>query len=206
MRIYTGHTGVLFQADARNNGVNRNPLMEMKRAGVLARTDTAVISPQGKSANLLTNLMNQRELIQRNKDALIKQTLDNESGISSAGLKEQLEEYEEQLDKLDGQIAAEMAKQEKNTDEKDSAYQDTKNMAPPENEDSFTQLTEISAKLENMEKVEQVCREREGEKRVCETEMELGGSVAAKCKLDRIEKAERLTSSVMPLIRGFMDR
>ena len=64
------------------------------------RSDRAVFSPQGKMAGRLANLMSQKELIQMNKDSLLKQTLDEENGTGSAGLKEQFEEYEEQLDTL----------------------------------------------------------------------------------------------------------
>lgn len=206
MRIYTEHTGALFQVGAARNISNRSRSDEMQKAGVFMRADTAAISPQGKAANLLTNLMNQRELIQMNKDALIKRTLDDENGISSAGLKEQLEDYEEQLDKLDGQIAAEMAKQAENTDGKDSTYQNTRNMTAQEKEEAFPGLAKMSAEFENTGKAGQVIRKREGEKRVCEAEIELSGSEAARHKLDRINKLERLTSQVMPLMRDFMGR
>lgn len=206
MRVYTGQIGMFFPADAINNSVHRNCSDELQRAGAFTRADTAVISPQGKSASLLANLMRQRELIQMNKEALVKRTLDDENGCGSAGLKEQLEEYKKQLDKLDEQIAAEMAKQAENTDEKDSTYQNTKDMAASENEEAPAQLAQMSARLENTEKAEQVRREREGEKRVCETEIELGGSVAAEQKLDRINQLERLTSQIMPVVQRFMDK
>lgn len=199
MRIHTGQTTHLFNAFAVNNSTGRNRPDEGRQTGIFIRTDTAAISPQGKSANFLTNLMNQRELIQMNKDALIKRTLEDENG--AAGLKEQMEEYEEQLDKLDEQIAAEMAKQAKPEEETGSSYgkpqgTDASNKA----DDSTAELTEMSTRLEGTRTVYQAQARREGERNVCESEKELG-SAAAERKLEKIDRMESLTGQVMPFLK-----
>ncbi len=203
MRIHTGQTTHLFKAFVVNNNTAGNHPDEGQRPGIFMRTDAAAISAWGKSANLLANLMNQRELIQMNKDALIKHALEDES--SAAGLKEQMEEYEEQLDKLDEQIASEMAKQAETEAEKDSLYEkpqgtDTSNTA----HDSTVKLTEMSTRLESTHTISQAQIRRDGEKRVCESEKELG-SAAAKTKLEKINKMESLTGQVMPFIKNIMD-
>lgn len=203
MRIHTGQTTHLFKAYAVNNSTGRNRPDEGPQTGVFMRMDAAAISPQGKSANLLANLMNQRELIQMNKDALIKRTLEDEN--SAAGLKEQMEEYEEQLDKLDKQIAAVMAKQAEPEAEKGSPDQkppgtDTSNAV----DDSSIRLTEMSTRLESTQTFSKVQIRREGEKKVCESEKKLG-SAAAEKKLEKLDKIKSLTGQVMPLIRNIMN-
>lgn len=203
MQIYTGQTTNLFKACAINNSINKNRPKEECQTRPFIRTDIAAISPQGKSANLLANLLNQKELIQMNKDSLIKQTLEDESSAGAAGLKEQLEKYEEQMDKLDEQIAAEMAKQTEPEEEGDGFYQNPQGMDTPETiDDSALKLTRMSAKLESTQTISQAHIRREGEKRVCESEKELG-SAAAEHKLEKIEKAKSLTGQVMPFVKSY---
>ena len=165
------------------------------------RSDRAVFSPQGKMAGRLANLMSQKELIQMNKDSLLKQTLDEENGTGSAGLKEQLEEYEEQLDTLNKQIAAEMAKQAEETKEQDKIYQKPQNTPSPESvDDSIARLTELSTDLEKAQIHGQASIRREGEKNVYESEIKLG-STAAKRKLEKVREMERYTGQLGKILR-----
>lgn len=48
---------------------------------------------------------------------------------------------------------------------------------------------------------EQLRNRREGEKKVCESEIELG-SEAAKRRLTELEEKEQLTAQVQPFLRG----
>ena len=110
-------------------------------------------------------------------------------------------EYEEQLDKLDEQIAAEMAKQAKPEEETGSSYgkpqgTDASNKA----DDSTAELTEMSTRLEGTRTVYQAQARREGERNVCESEKELG-SAAAERKLEKIDRMESLTGQVMPFLK-----
>ena len=198
MRIYTGQTASLFQAAAMNQSLNRNRADQTKgqQAGTLMRGDIALISPQGKASSLLANLMNQKELVQSSKESLITRILDEEDGGSPAGLQEQLEEYEKQLDKINEQIAAEMAKQAEGTKEQGGTGQ-----KPEQNQgmdvsavdgETITELTKLSADLEKTQTVDQARVRREGEKRVCEAEMKLG-SDAAERKLKKINQTEEMT-------------
>lgn len=204
MRINIGQTDSLFQAGAVNRSISPNRTDKGQQAGALMRSDLAVISPQGKSASLLANLMNQKELIQSNKESLIARSLDEESMGSSAGLQEQLEEYEKQLDTINEQIAAEMAKQAEPLGEQSGIV---KNPHAAEKQDSdddeIVELTKMSVDLEKAQTADQARVRREGEKRVCESELKLG-STAAERKLDKIKEVENLTGRLEPLWRkGF---
>lgn len=205
MKIYTGQTASLFQAAAMNRSLNRNRMGQTdqgQQAGTQMRGDIALISPQGKASGLLANLMNQKEMIQSSKESLITRSLDEEEGGSLAGLQEQLEEYEKQLDQINGQIAAEMAKQAENRGEQNSAGQHLeKNQetdASAVDGETMTELTKLSADLEKTQTADQARVRREGEKRVCEAEIKLG-SAAAERKLEKLNQTEQMTEKWAPL-------
>lgn len=173
MRIYTGQTARLFQAAAMNQSFSTKHADQAgqgQQSGTQMRSDTALISPQGKASSLLANLMNQKELIQSSKESLITRILDEEDGSAPAGLQEQLEEYEKQLNQINGQIAAEMAKQAENTKEQGSMGQKPeKNQemdASAVDGETMTELTKLSADLEKTQTADQARVRREGEKRV----------------------------------------
>lgn len=200
MRIYAEQTIHLFQTGIRNHGIHQDPSDKGQQAGAIRR-DMAVISPQGRSSSLLADLINQKELIQANKDFLIEKTLDEENAGGPAGLQEQLEEYEKQLDSLDKQIAAEMAKQAEGAGEGNAAEQRPLDTEKPESKDeSLARLTEQAVDLERAQTVQQADAKREGEKRVCEAEIKMG-SQAAERKLDKAEQMESLTDQIRPLLR-----
>ncbi len=201
MRIYAGQTAEIFQAGVLNPAMNQKQGGTALQTGGMIRSDSAVISQQGKSANLLANLMCQKELLQMNKDSLMKGALDEESGTVSSGLQEQLEEYEKQLEELDNQIAAEIAKQEENEPEQGHTYQKPQNKTAEESlDESAAKLTELAVSLDKTQTTEQVRIRREGDKQVCKSEMELG-SAAAERRLEKIERTERLTAQIEPLLR-----
>lgn len=196
MRITFNQTNGFLQTGNAGQRSRQNIAGQSQKNGTSIRSDRAVFSPQGKMAGRLANLMSQKELIQMNKDSLLKQTLDEENGTGSAGLKEQLEEYEEQLDTLNEQIAAEMAKQAEETEEQDKICQKPQNTGSPESaDDSLARLTELSTDLEKAQIHGQASIRREGDKRVCESEIKLG-STAAKRKLEKIQETERYTGQM----------
>lgn len=199
MRIYAGCVPGIFQAGQRNPSMNQRYTENIKQP-TERRMDAAVISPQGKSSSVLANLMNQKELIQMNKDSLIKRSLDEESGIGSSNLKEQLEEYEKQLEDLDRQIASEMTKRAENDPETENTYQNSRNTNASDADENISRLTDLSMDLDQAQTSVQAQTRREGEKRVCETEIEVGGSVAAKHKLEELEEKERLTAQIKPVL------
>ena len=204
MRINFNQTNRFLQTGPACPGFRQNISLKDQKNGVFARNDTAVLSPQGKAASRLANLMSQKELIQMNKDSLLKRALDDESGAGSAGMKEQLEEYEEQLDALNEQIASEMAKQAEETEkdnEKDTAYQKPQNTPPADSlEDSIDRITELSADLDMAKISNQANVRREGEENVCKAEIKQG-STAAKRKLEKIRQMERYTGAYAPILK-----
>lgn len=201
MRIYTGQTTGFFQTAAINRSVNKNRPEKGQQAGTPARMDMAFLSPQGRSSSLLANLMNQKEMIQSSKEYLLTKALDDQNGAGAAGLQEQLEDYEKQLDSINEQIAAEMAKQAENKGEQGSAGQEGQaggalagENACASAEEEAAKLTKLSAELEKTQAVQKAQVRREGEKRVCEAQMESGlGSAAAEQRLDKISQMETLT-------------
>ncbi len=165
MRINFNQTNRFLQTGPACPCFRQNISLKDQKNGVFARNDTAVLSPQGKAASRLANLMSQKELIQMNKDSLLKQALDDETGGGSAGMKEKLEEYDEQLDTLNEQIATEMAKQAEDEQETEKIYQKPQNTLSTESaDDSIVRLTELSADLVKAKISGQANVRREGEK------------------------------------------
>lgn len=196
MRIHFNQTNRCLQPGLANPGFRKNVSGNEQPQGAVMRSDTAVLSPQGKAASRLANLMSQKELIQMNKDSLLKRALNDESGAGSLGMKEKLEEYEEQLDTLNEQIAAEMAKQAEDSGEPDQ--QGTVYQKPQE--DSIAQLTELSVDLDKAKISSQASVRREGEENVCKAEIKQG-STAAKRKLEKIKQMERHTGAFAPMLK-----
>ncbi len=200
MRINFSQTNRCLQPGLGNPGFRKNVSGNGQPQENVMRIDTAALSPQGKAASRLANLMSQKELIQMNKDSLLKRALGDEPGAGSAGMKEQLEEYEEQLDALNEQIASEMAKQAAET-EKDTAYQKPQNTPPADSlEDSIDQITELSADLDMAKISNQANVRREGEENVCKAEIKQG-STAAKRKLEKIRQMERYSGAYAPMLK-----
>lgn len=203
MKIYAGGQAGLFQIREMNPAMNQRQMEQGAGPQAARRGDTAVISPVGKASGMLANLINQKELIQMNKDSLIKQALDEETGAVSSGFKEQLEEYEEQLEELDRQIASEMAKQEEDKPESGNIYQNPQKTAGgASTEDSAVKLTEMAVELDKAQTSEQIRARREGEKKVCESEIKLG-SEAAKRKLDEVREKEQMAAQIEPFLKKF---
>lgn len=209
MRINIGQTTNLFHTQAVNNSLRRNlPQDEQQTAGG-TRTDQAILSPRGKSSSLLASLMNQKELIQMNKDSLIKREL-GEDGIKTGNFSKQLEDYEKQLEDLDEQIAREMARQAQSEDEDGPIYKKPRDAASEKTtEERMIELsTEDSAAVENTQILADAREKRERDKTTAEAELQLsglqggkcGGSPAAERKLDEVAEKERLTDQIWPLL------
>lgn len=209
MRINIGQTTNLFHTQAVNNSLRRNLSQDERQTAGGARTDQAALSPQGKSSGLLASLMNQKELIRMNKDALIKREL-GEDGVKTGNFSKQLEEYEKQLKDLDEQIAREMANQAQNEDEDGLIYKKTRDADSEKTaEERMAELsTEDSAAVENTQILADAMEKRERDKATAKTELQLsglqggkcGGSPAAERKLDEVAEKERLADQIWPLL------
>ncbi len=207
MRINFGQTRDLFCTQAINNSLRRNISREEQKAGV--RTDQTILSPQGKSSGLLASLMNQKELIQMNKESLIKREL-GEDGIKTGNFSKQLEEYEKQLEELDEQIAREMAKQAQGEKEEGTIYKDPRDADSEKTpEEHIMELsTEDSAAMEKAQTLEDARETREREKSTAKTqagESQYGspsqwGSPSAERRLKEVADKERLASQIAPIL------
>jgi hypothetical protein len=207
MRINIGQTRDLFCTQAINNSLRRNISREEQKAGV--RTDQTILSPQGKSSGLLASLMNQKELIQMNKESLIKREL-GEDGIKTGNFSKQLEEYEKQLEELDEQIAREMAKQAQGEKEEGTIYKDPRDADSEKTpEEHIMELsTEDSAAMEKAQTLEDARETREREKSTAKTqagESQYGspsqwGSPSAERRLKEVADKERLASQIAPIL------
>ncbi len=207
MRINLGQTTDLFRTQAINNSLRRNISREEQKAGV--RTDQTILSPQGKSSGLLASLMNQKELIQMNKESLIKREL-GEDGIKTGNFSKQLEEYEKQLKELDEQIAREMAKQAQGEKEEGTIYKDPRDADFEKTpEERIMELsTEDSAAMEKAQTLEDARETREREKSTAKTQAEESqygspsqwGSPSAERRLNEVADKERLASQIAPIL------
>lgn len=207
MRINLRQTRDLFCTQAINNSLRRNISREEQKAGV--RTDQTILSPQGKSSGLLASLMNQKELIQMNKESLIKREL-GEDGIKTGNFSKQLEEYEKQLEELDEQIAREMAKQAQGEKEEGTIYKDPRDADSEKTpEEHIMELsTEDSAAMEKAQTLEDARETREREKSTAKTqagESQYGspsqwGSPSAERRLKEVADKERLASQIAPIL------
>ncbi len=201
MRINFNQTNSFLRTRPASPGFGQNISLKDQKKGISMRNDTAVLSPQGKAASRLANLLGQKELIQMNKDSLLGQALDDETGAGSAGMKEKLEEYEEQLDALNEQIATEMAKQAEDENETENVYKKPQDTTSKEAlDDSIARLTELSADLDKAKISGQANIRREGEKNVCKAEIKMG-STAAKRKLEKVSQMERTAAKIAPLFQ-----
>lgn len=198
MRVNTGQTTNLFHVQAINNSLRRNLSRDEEQAAGGTRKDQAIISSQGKKSGLLASLMNQKELIQMNKDSLIKREL-GEDGSKTGNFSKQLEEYEKQLEELDEQIAREMAKQAQGDDsrgEKESWDADSKKSA----DESMTDISLEAFTMEAAEIKAEAQERREQEKEIAKTEQKNNGSPSANRRLNQIADAEKTESLIAPVL------
>ncbi len=161
-------------------------------SSVFKNRDVLTISNQGKKESLVQQLLNQKKLIQENKEALL------EKGIETGYVEqEKLDDFDEQLKAIDEQIAKAYSEETQDkTDEKSTNK--NKTMTEDEyREQKLNNISNISSSLKNSEIVMSVKGKMEGEKNVLETEIKLDGSNASESKFKRIAEIDAKTSSIM---------
>ena len=126
---------------------------------VFKNRDVLTISKQGKTESLVQQLLNQKKLIQENKEALLEKGLEN--GYIE---QEKLDDFDEQLKAIDEQIAKAYSEETQDkTDEKTS----NKNKTMTEDEykqQKLNSIFSISGSLKNSEIAMSVKNKMEGEK------------------------------------------
>ncbi len=159
---------------------------------VFKNRDVLTISKQGKTESLVQQLLNQKKLIQENKEALLEKGLEN--GYIE---QEKLDDFDEQLKAIDEQIAKAYSEETQDkTDEKTSKKYKT--MTEDEyRQQKLNSISNISGSLKNSEIALSVKSKMEGEKNVLESEIKTDGSNASESKFKRIAEIDAKTSSIM---------
>lgn len=192
MRIYSSQNVNLIQANIGNQNFNRGNHGQGINMGV--RNDQAVISLQRKSSNLLKNLLQQKELIQESKNAVIKDAMEKIEDGYSVNIQERLKEYEAQLDAVDEQIAKEMARQmEQEVEEvKDNTYENPRKVTEQEAQnEKLAQLTELSSSSEQLDTMSAVKDRIDGTVNVLKAEIKTDGGKTTDGKRKQLAELER---------------
>ncbi len=170
MRVMSGACAVhrfnMNPMAARQNG---NAL----QAGMPNRRDTVSISSQGRTANLISNLMEQREAVVERKNSLLASSA--EEGTPLEAIKTQLETYQEQIESIDKQISDIHAMQRKAEIEKkpkEKTEKEPKTEKEAENK-KISSLTKLSVNMDSMDVVNSVKSHLDGDIRVLESEVKL---------------------------------
>lgn len=141
--------------------------------------------------------MNQKQIIQECKDA--EMTRGIEDGYVN---QDKLDEYDEQLEMIDKQIA-EATVEQSTEDNKEKNTNSTDNNVMTEEEYEQRKLMNImnvSSQIDQIEIVSEVKGKLDGEAKVLKAEIESDGSRALESKKDRVNEIENKTSDLLKQI------
>ena len=193
-----GANNGIFNAAAINQKISRLHNDETAQAGPViqqADRDFVFISPQGKKQSIIRQLMDQKQLIQESRDAELKRGL--EGGYVN---QDKIDEYDQQLEMLDKQIAEAAAKQfEEDGEETGSASAaDNKVMTEEEYEKrKMMDIMNLSSGVEQAETVASAKVKMDGEARVLKAEIKSDGGSASESKMERIKEIESRSSDLL---------
>ena len=173
--------------------------------------DSLTISPQGKAASAIEQLLKQKEAIKERKNEFMNTAL--EEGRTMDSMRPQLEIYEEQIQAIDDQIDQITAQQTQETMQKTQTEEKPENKQPKTEEElqqeKLNTMMTLSTSIENVKTVDRVRTQTQGESAVLKSEIELdkqnanGLEGAQKMiekkeeQLDELEdKAQSLTAQV----------
>ena len=182
-----GANNGIFNAAAINQKVSRLSNDNAAQASPFIQQvnrDSVFISGQGKKQSVIQQLMNQKQLIQESKDAELKRGL--EGGYVN---QDKIDEYDEQLEMLDKQIAEATAKQfEEDGDDKESGQiSDKKVMAEEEYEQRrMMDIMDLSSGVEQAEVVSSA-----------KAKIESDGAGALESKKERLAEIEARSSDLL---------
>lgn len=137
--------------------------------------DSLTISPQGKAASAIEQLLKQKEAINERKNEFMSAGL--EEGRTMDSMRPQLEIYEEQLKAIDEQIDQITAQQTQETMQKTQAEENPEKKQPRTEEElqqaQMHSMITLSASIENVKTVDAVRTKTQGESAVLKSEIEL---------------------------------
>lgn len=198
MKITLSGQNSIFQASmAINQKLEKNAVQNgnQEDASSSIRMDSVLLSRQGKKQSLIQQLMTQKQLIQENKNSLIK------NGAEDGQIdKNKLEEYEKQLEMIDEQIAQAMADEATENSENDDNSDSKKEMTKEEYEaQKMTDMISISTGMEKAQGMMSTKDRLDQEAAIKESELEndqyLSGS--PQWKLERIAEIKSRSAKLM---------
>ena len=160
-----------------NASVARNhPDGGRAKAGHMKK-DRVNLSPQGKLMSMIENLRKQKEAVLKNRNDLVESTLKNGGKVED--IKEQLKYYGKQLEQIDHQISDAYASQAKQAveqdDQKKPGRDDGHKTRQQRDAEHMSRLAGASADLKHAEKIAAAQDKAEGDARVQEAEIHMGG-------------------------------
>ena len=162
----------------------------LTQIGMTARNDLLTISGQGKRVSLVQQLMSQKEFIQENKNAMLKDGLEN--GYIDEN---KIKEYDEQLKMLEEKIAQAMT--EEVSAEKESVSSEKKVLTEEEyQQKQMTDLMKAASGIRESEVILSVKDKMNGEASVLKAEAAVDGSKTIQSKLKRIAEIEANVSEL----------
>lgn len=161
----------------------------------IGRIDSVSISKQGKKMSMIEQLMDQKELIQQNKDNLLENGLKEGNTVNQ----DKIKEYDEQLKNIDEQIAKAMA-DETTEETKDKVDLNKENQPITEKEFQNQRNANIISSSSTIEQSKVIMSEKNkmaGEANVLRAEIKLDGSKALKSKFKRVSEIENKSSDLL---------
>ena len=180
----------------QNNQQNASGQQDKLTVGQQARN---LFKGQQEKTNLIENLLKQRESIQEMKQKLTDRTLESGQGLST--IKDQLKEYDQQIEEINAQITKEQQaeiEQMKEKQEEAAKKKETKN--------ETESLIDKSASLEQVKNLDKVKQSLVRERKVLENEVKLDAKrgVFSELKQKRlsqlnegIQKADAHTAEIL---------
>lgn len=158
-------------------GVNRTSQNIMKSSGFGSpfQTDRVSISPQGKAASVIDNLMKQKMAIEDRKNSFMSSALD--AGQSMDSIQAKLDSYDEQIKEIDKQINEISAKQMQEANYDKKGIIDKINDKPKTEQEIQNQkiqnLMKLSIAMDSVATIDTVKTKIDGNSAVLESEIKL---------------------------------
>ncbi len=192
-----GANSSLLNTAAINQKVSRGNPDNTAQAGPLIQLgnrDSLFISGQGKKESIIQQLMNQKQLIQESKNAEMKRGL--EGGYVN---QDKIDEYDEQLEMIDKQIAEATAKQAEEEGEEGTRVpgRDQEMTRKEYEQRKMADIMNLSSGITQAEIISSTKAKLDGEARVLKAEIKSDGGNASESKLDRLAEIEAKSSDLL---------
>ena len=186
-----GANSSLLNTAAINQKVSRGNPDNTAQAGPLIQLgnrDSLFISGQGKKESIIQQLMNQKQLIQESKNAEMKRGL--EGGYVN---QDKIDEYDEQLEMIDKQIAEATAKQAEEEGEEGTRVpgRDQEMTREEYEQRKMANIMNLSSGITQAEIISSTKTKLDGEARVLKAE------IKSESKLDRLAEIEAKSSDLL---------